>query len=219
MARSKEEILKSIQDGVVDMDKSAVVNACQEALGAGIEPTVAVMDGLMKGMQLVSQKYENEEYFVPELLLCSDAFDAGLKIFDIFIINSSISTASAEVVIGVMEGDVHDLGKNLVKTMMQANGLTVYDLGKNVSPRAFVEKAQDLDAKLICLSTMMASTMDKMKQVPTILTEKGLRDQCFVLIGGAPISQSFADAIGADAYYPNAVIAAKKAKQLLTRRP
>ena len=216
MVRSKASILKSLQDGVVDMDKSAVVLACQEAYAAGISPNEAITDGLMKGMQIVSQKYENQEYFVPEVMLCSDALDAGIKILSMFQ-ESSKASSSVDVVIGVMEGDVHDLGKNIVKLMMQSKGLAVHDLGKNVSPTKFVEMAQQLGAKLICLSTMMASTMDKMKQVPDLLAQKGIRTQYTVLIGGAPISQSFADAIGADAYYPNASVAAKKAKQLLTK--
>lgn len=216
MKTSKDTILKSLQDSVVSMDKSAVVSACREALCAGITPTVAVMDGLMKGMQIVGQKYENEEYYVPEVMLSADALDTGLKFFNLYQ-ETQTTLSSANVVIGVIEGDVHDLGKNLVKLMMQSRGITVYDLGKNVPPATFVEKAREVGAKLICLSTMMASTMDKMKQVTQILTAKGVRNQYAVLVGGAPISQSFADAIGADAYYPNAAVAAKKAKQLLKR--
>jgi dimethylamine corrinoid protein len=216
MDKSKTDILKRLQDGVVAMDKSAVLCACQEALDASIAPNVAVMDGLMKGMQVVSQKYENEEYYVPEVMLCADALDEGLKFFNLYQ-ETQAPISSADVVIGVMEGDVHDLGKNLVKLMMQSSGIAVYDLGKDVSPVAFVEKAQEVGARLICLSTMMASTMDKMKQVTQILTEKGLRNRYVVLIGGAPITQSFADSIGADAYYPNAAVATKKAKQLLKR--
>jgi dimethylamine corrinoid protein len=216
MGKSTDEILQSLQDGVVNMDKSAVVLACQDALSAGITPAVAVIDGLMKGMQIVSQKYENEEYYIPEILLSSDVLDAGLKFFNLYQ-ETQTDASSADVVIGVMEGDVHDLGKNMVKLMMQSRGISVYDLGKNVSPVTFVEKAQAVGAKLICLSTMMASTMDKMKQVTQILAAKGLRNHYVVLIGGAPISQSFADSIGADGYYPNAAVAAKKTEQLLKR--
>ncbi|MCW4017932.1 MAG: corrinoid protein [Candidatus Bathyarchaeota archaeon] len=215
MNRTKKEILKTLSEGVVTMNQEVVASACKEALEAGIDPYEAIMEGLIKGMKAVNEKYQAEEYFVPEVMLCADALNAGLRILNANLKAESTS-APVDVVLGVMEGDVHDIGKNMVNLMMETSGIKVHDLGCDVPPSRFVEKAEEFKVKMICMSTMMASTMDKMKEVIEILQKQGLRDKYLVMIGGAPVSQSFADSIGADAFYSNAVVAAEKAKHLLS---
>lgn len=209
----RHQILKSLCDGVVNMNQELVISACNMALESGIDPSEAIMEGLTKGMEVVSQKYEDEEYFVPEVMMCSDAMNEGLKILRLHI-KTQVASKPEKIVIGVVQGDIHDIGKNLVKIMMETVGLEVHDLGHDVPLNKFFEKAQEVNARIICMSTLMTSTMDQMKEVMDILAKKGVREKYLVMIGGAPISQSFADAIGANAYASNAAVAAKKAKQL-----
>jgi dimethylamine corrinoid protein len=216
MARKKEEILKDLARGVVDMDEALAVQAAREAIAAGIEAYEAITGGLTAGMEIVSQKYEQEEYFVPEVLICSDAMYAGLEVLRPHLKSDAVSVP-AKVVIGVVEGDTHDIGKNLVRLMMEVSGLEMHDLGRDVPPAAFVDKAEEIGARMICISTLMSTTMDHMKEVVDTLKSRGIREKYRVMIGGGPISQSFADAIGADGYAPNAAAAVKKADMLLSR--
>ncbi|MFA5866844.1 MAG: corrinoid protein [Actinomycetota bacterium] len=212
--RSKEEILRDLAKGVVEMDEAGVIKTAEEALAADIDAYEAIIDGLTVGMQEVNQKYEEEEYFVPEVLVCSDAMYAGLDVLRPHLKTEEMSEP-VKVVIGVVQGDTHDIGKNLVKMMMETSGMEVFDLGRDVPLNNFVEKAEEIGARIICLSTLMTTTMDGMKQVIDMLKGKGIRDNYLVMIGGGPISQSFADQIGADGYAPNASAALKKAKELI----
>lgn len=214
MPRSKGEILGDLTGAVVNMDTAMAVRASEEALGAGVDAYEAIMEGLAKGMEIVNQKYEDEEYFVPEVLICSDAMYAGLDVLRPHLKAESMS-APAKVVIGVVEGDTHDIGKNLVKMMMETSGLELHDLGRDVPLAQFVDKAEEIGARMICMSTLMTTTMDKMRQLVEMLNSRGIRGKYRVMIGGGPISQSFADAIGADGYAPNAAVAVRKAQQLL----
>lgn len=216
MARKKEEIFEDLARGVVDMDEALTVQAAHEAIAAGIEAYEAITGGLTAGMEIVSQKYEQEEYFVPEVLICSDAMYAGLEVLRPHLKSDAVKV-SAKVVIGVVEGDTHDIGKNLVKIMLEASGLEMHDLGRDVPPAAFVDKAEEIGARMICMSTLMSTTMDRMKEVVDTLKLRGIREKYRVLVGGGPISQSFADGIGADGYAPNAAAAVKKADMLLSR--
>ena len=216
MSRTREKILKDLADGVVNMDEKLTVRACNEALEAGISAYDAIMEGLTKGMEIVNQKYEEEEYFVPEVLVCADAMYAGLSVLRPHLKAESVSEP-AKVVIGVVAGDTHDIGKNLVKMMMETSGMEVHDLGRDVPLIEFVETVEKVGARMLCMSTLMTTTMDGMKEVIEMLKDKGIRKKCLVMIGGAPISQSFADSIGADGYAPNAAAAVKKAKMLLAK--
>ncbi|VAW39820.1 hypothetical protein MNBD_DELTA04-1491 [hydrothermal vent metagenome] len=210
----KQEILQQLAQAVVEMDEEAAVTVAEQSFRVGIDPYEAITDGLSMGMGIVNEKFENEEYFVPEILLCADAMYAGLEVLRPHL---KIEAAShhARVVIGVVEGDTHDIGKNLVKMMLETAALEVYDLGRNVPLHDFVDKALEIDAQMICLSTLMTTTMDGMKKVVDILEEKGIRDRFVVMVGGGPISQTFADSIGADGYAANAAAAVRKANELL----
>ncbi len=208
------EILDRLARGVRDMDEEMTVNAAGDALAHGIDSLVAINEGLVKGMNEAGRLYEEEEYFVPELLLCSDAMYAGLGILSPHLERAEES-ARVRIVIGVMEGDTHDIGKNLVKLMLEVEGTEIFDLGRDVSPDKFVSVAKEVNAHMICLSTLMSTTMDGMETVIKLLGEAGIREQVVVLVGGGPISQSFANSIGADGYAASATGAVKIARQLL----
>lgn len=210
----KEELLQRLSDDVLEMEEDDVAEAAQAFLDAGYPALDGIMDGLVDGMNRASKLYEEEEYFVTDLLLCSDAMYAGLDILSPHLPETS-NEEMITGVIGVVEGDTHDIGKNLVKIMLETAGFHMIDLGRDVSPARFVETAQKENAQLICLSTLMTTTMSGMDEVIHLLTEANLRDKVKVMIGGGPVSQKYADKIGADGYSRNAVEAVKLAKSLL----
>ncbi|PWJ49622.1 corrinoid protein [Faecalicatena contorta] len=210
----KEEYLKRLSDGVVEMEEDDVAEACQEYLDAGYPAFDGIMEGLVDGMNRASQLYEEEEYFVTDVLLCSDAMYTGLDILRPHLPDEDGETKKKGV-IGVVEGDTHDIGKNLVKIMLETAGFEMTDLGRDVPLQKFVDTAEEKNADMICMSTLMTTTMGGMETVIHMLEEAGLREQVKVLIGGGPISQKYADKIGADGYSANAVEAVKLAKRLL----
>jgi corrinoid protein of di/trimethylamine methyltransferase len=168
-------------------------------------------------MDRAGKLFEEEEYFIPELLMCSDAMYAGLDILKPHI-KSDTAAEKHKVVIGVVEGDTHDIGKNLVKMMLESSGFDVVDLGRDVPPARFVEEAIAVEADIIGLSTLMTTTMGGMKSVIELLTEKGVREKVKVMVGGGPISQSFSDKIGAYGYSRNAADAVRLARELVESR-
>lgn len=218
MARSREDILKDLADNVLNMKEDQAVAAAQEAVEAGLDAFDAITNGLVVGMNKAGELYDREEYFVPELLICSDALYLAL---DVLKPHLKKGTAAEKIgcVIGVVEGDTHDIGKNLVKIMLDVAGFEIHDLGRNVPLTSFVEKAKEVNAGMICLSTLMTTTMDGMATVIEMLKEEGIRDRFKVLVGGGPISQAFADRIGADGYAANASKAVVVAKSLCCLQP
>jgi len=210
----KEELLKRLSDGVVEMEEDDVEEAAREYLEAGYPAFDGIMEGLVDGMNRASRLYEEEEYFVTDVLLCSDAMYIGLDILRPFLPEES-GERKKKGVIGVVEGDTHDIGKNLVKIMLETAGFDMVDLGRDVPLTQFIEAAQEEGADFICMSTLMTTTMGGMEEVIRMLEEEGMRKKVKVMIGGGPISQKYADKIGADGYSQNAVEAVKLAKRLL----
>lgn len=215
MGRSKEELLAKLSECVVEMEEEEVVDVAAEYIEAGYPAFEGIMEGLVDGMNKASDLYDAEEYFVTDVLLCSDAMYAGLEVLRPHLPENADGGEKPKVVIGVVEGDTHDIGKNLVKIMMDTAGFEMYDLGRDVPLDAFVDKAIEVNASLVCMSTLMTTTMVGMKTVIEKLQERGIRDKVKVMIGGSPISQKYADEIGADGYSTNAVEAVKLAKRLL----
>lgn len=213
MAQEKSELLEKMAKAVVDMDDDLTVELAEEYIGQEYDGYDAINFGLAKGMDRAGQLYEEEEYYIPELLMCSDAMYSGLEIIRPHLKQQERS-AKNKVVIGVVEGDTHDIGKNLVKIMLETSGFEVVDLGRDIPPINFVEKAIEIQADLIALSTLMTTTMDGMEEVCQILNEQGLKDNIRVMVGGGPISKSFADKIGAY-YSEDATKAVKLAQQLV----
>ena len=209
----EEELHKGLSEAVVDMDEDLAKELAQAVVDEGFDAYEAIDKGLSAGMEEVGRLYEEEEYFIPELLLCSDAMYAGIEILRPHIKKREDSVRHT-VVIGVVEGDTHDIGKNLVKIMLETAGFDMYDLGRDVPLDAFIDKAKEVDADIIAMSTLMTTTMGGMGTVIKKLEEAGIRDEVKVMIGGGPISRKFADEIGAEGYSRNAVEAVKLAKQL-----
>ena len=214
MAKSKEELLEKLSECVVEMEDEEVVDVATEYVESGYPALDGIMEGLVDGMNKGSDLYDEEEYFVTDLLLCSDAMYSGIDILKPHLPVEENKGEKLKIVIGVVEGDTHDIGKNLVKIMLDTAGFEMYDLGRDVPLDNFVDKAIEVGASLICMSTLMTTTMDGMRIVIEKLKEKGIRDNVKVMVGGSPISQKYANEIGADGYSANAVGAVKLAKRL-----
>jgi dimethylamine corrinoid protein len=214
MSKEKEKLFKKLSDAVVNMDEEETVLLSKKVVVDGYDAYEAIDKGLADGMDRAGKLFEEEEYFIPELLMCSDAMYAGLDVLKPHIrINNKVG--KHRVVIGVVEGDTHDIGKNLVKIMLESAGFEVFDLGRDIPPIRFVEKAEEVNAKIIALSTLMTTTMDGMAEVINILNRQKIRDRYKVMVGGGPISQRFADKIGADGYSANAAEAVRLARRLV----
>lgn len=211
---TKEALLKKLSQCVVEMEEEEAAETAKAYLEAGYPAFDGIMDGLVDGMNKASDLYDAEEYFVTDVLLCSDAMYAGLEILRPHLPDED-DGVKKKAVIGVVEGDTHDIGKNLVKIMMETAGFEMFDLGRDVPLDDFVQKAADVNADLVCMSTLMTTTMVGMKTVIEKLQEKGIRENVKVMVGGSPISPGYAKKIGADGYSVNAVEAVKVAKNLL----
>jgi dimethylamine corrinoid protein len=215
MSDNKEVLFKKLADSVVDMDEELAVAISNEVIEQSYDAFEAIDKGLSAGMERAGELFEEEEYFIPELLMCSEAMYAGLDILKPHI-KVDKSEVKLKVIIGVVEGDTHDIGKNLVKIMLETSGFDVIDLGRDVPPSIFVERAKEEKASIIALSTLMTTTMDAMGEVIRILEKQNIREEFKIMIGGGPISQGFADKIGADGYSVNAAEAVRLARKLVT---
>ena len=210
----KRALFQEISDNVVEMEDEIVEELCEKSLEEGIDPNETITEGLIHGMNRVSELYETGEYFLPEVLTASYAMNVGIDVLKEHITQEE-TEETIKIVIGVVEGDTHDIGKNLVKIMCESAGFKVFDLGRDVPLDEFVRVAEEENCDFICMSTLMTTTMDGMRVVIEKLKEAGIRDNVKVMIGGSPISQKFADEIGADGYSVNAVEAVKLAERLL----
>ena len=214
MSAEKKQLLAALADAVVEMEEEKTAELAKEYVAKGFDAYEGIGKGLSVGMERAGQLFEEEEYFIPELLLCSDAMYAGVDVLKPHI-KKEATDVQHGVVLGVIEGDTHDIGKNLVKIMLESAGYNVVDLGRDVPPEKFIAKAQEIGAKIIAASTLMTTTMEGLNEIVRQLDEANIRQEYKFLIGGAPISQSFADKIGADAYADNAAEAVRLANQLV----
>lgn len=209
----KTEILERLKQAVINYDEDAAKDAAKEALDNGVDAAEAIFNGLVKGMEEVGRLFEAQEYFVPEVLMCADALYAGLDILKPHMKKLDLGVKGS-VVIGTVEGDVHDIGKNIVKMMFDVAGFTVYDLGRDVPLDKFVEEHLRTDSDLVCLSAMMTTTMVGMKTVIDKLKAKNPNVK--IMIGGAPVSQDIAEKWGADGYSKDASNALKDAMNMIS---
>ena len=210
----KEEYLKKLSDDVFEFEDEEIKKDAQDYIEAGYPALDGIMGGLVDGMTRAGKMYEEEEYFVTDLLLCSDAMYAGMDVLNPWLPKAEGGTKK-KCVIGVIEGDTHDIGKNLVKTMLEAAGFEMYDLGRDVKVEDFVRKAKEVGADIIAMSTLMTTTMPGMKRVVELLKQENMRDKVKVLIGGGPLSQAYSDKIGADGYSGSALDAVRLAKKVV----
>lgn len=209
----RQEILGKLKNAVIQYDEDTAKAASNEALEIGMDANDAIFNGLVSGMEEVGRLFESQEYFVPELLMCADALYAGLDILKPHVKQLDLGVKGS-VVIGTVEGDVHDIGKNIVKMMFDVAGFTVYDLGRDVPLDKFVEEQIRTDSDLVCLSAMMTTTMVGMKKVIDNLKAKNPNVK--IMIGGAPVSQDIAEKWGADGYAKDANNALKDAINMIS---
>ncbi|WP_292464374.1 methyltransferase cognate corrinoid protein [Methanolobus sp.] len=205
-------ILNKLAEAVVEGDDDLAVELAQKVLDDGLDPYEAIVGGLAKGMMIISDRYEKGEAFVPHLLIASSAMYAGMDILSPAMKTEGVEKAAVGV-IGSIEGDVHDIGKNLVKTMLSASGFKMIDLGADVPIEKFIEAAKEHKADLISMSSLMTTTMVNMEKVIEILQEEGIRDSLKVMVGGAPVSEDFAKEIGADSTHADAMHASDWASE------
>jgi corrinoid protein of di/trimethylamine methyltransferase len=209
----QKEILEKLKNAVIQYDEDTAKEGAEEALKEGVDANTAIFNGLVSGMEEVGRLFESQEYFVPELLMCADALYAGLDILKPHVKQMDLGVKGS-VVIGTVEGDVHDIGKNIVKMMFDVAGFDVYDLGKDVPLDKFVEEQIKTDSDLVCLSAMMTTTMVGMKKVIDDLKAKNPNVK--IMIGGAPVSADVAEKWGADGYSPDANNALKDAINMIS---
>jgi corrinoid protein of di/trimethylamine methyltransferase len=214
MPLNENELFQALSDAVVGMDEDRARELSIEAVDRSIDAYTAIERGLVDGMGRAGELFESEEYFIPELLLCSDAMYAGLNILRPHLKVEDANQRRFKVVIGVVEGDTHDIGKNLVRIMLEASGFDVIDLGRDIPAQRFVDTAVAENADVIALSTLMTTTMDSMAEVVEKLQTSNLRERFKVILGGGPISPAFAKRIHADGYANSAPNAVKLVKQL-----
>ena len=200
---------------LVEKGKAKVIaNAVQEALDAGCDPTEILNDGMIKAMDAVGEKFKNGEIFVPEMLVAARAMKKGVEVLKPHLATGAAG-AAGKVIIGTVAGDLHDIGKNLVSMMLESAGFEVIDLGVDVQKEKFVEAYEaNPETKIICCSALLTTTMPALKDAVALINEASFRPNVKVMVGGAPITQAFADEIGADAYTEDAASCAKKAREL-----
>jgi methanogenic corrinoid protein MtbC1 len=211
-AERTEELIKGLYDSIIDMDEDTTRKLSQAVLEEGVDAYYAVTQGLAAAMDKVGELYVNQEYFVPELLLCSDALYAGLEILRPHI-KVSGTEIKRQIIIGTVEGDIHDIGKNLVKIMFEAAGWTVHDLGRDVKLARFVEEQSKIQADVVALSALMTTSMLAMPRVIEMLRAKDAK--VAIMLGGAPMTRDIAKSYGADGYADNAGEAVQEANKML----
>jgi 5-methyltetrahydrofolate--homocysteine methyltransferase len=208
------EILARIASELENGNDAEVRKLTQAALDQGLEPKTVLDDGLIAGMQVVGERFQKHEIFLPDVLLAARAMNAGVALLEP-LLGESGATSRGKVVIGTMKGDLHDIGKNLVGIMLGGAGYEVIDLGKDVPPERFVQTAKSSGAGVIGMSALLTTTMPTMKQVVSLLRTEGLAGSVKTIVGGAPVSEQFARDIGADAYGFDAANAVERVRGLM----
>jgi len=212
------DILTEIMQSLVECEgPDAVSELSQKALDQGEEPLTIINQGLVPGMETVGEKFQTGEYFLPQMVIAANAMQQAMGLLrpELLARQQSLDVPGV-FVIGSVKGDIHEIGKSLIATMMLANGFQVYDLGVDVASETFVEKVQELDADLLGLSALLTTTMTAQRKVLEALQEAGIRDRVKVMVGGAPVTEEWAESIGADGYAEDVMSAVELAKKLLS---
>lgn len=211
-----QDMLQQITSSIIDGDPDTAVALTRDALQAGLEPLAIINQGLVPGMTVVGERFESGEYFLPNLVIAGSAMQMAMDILEPELKQRQQErTSLGKVVIGTVHGDIHEIGKSLVATMLSANGFEVIDLGVDVTTANFVSTVKENSAHLLGLSALLTTTMTVQREVIEALSEAGIRDRVKVLVGGAPVSKEWADTIGADGYAEDAMAAVNLAKRLV----
>jgi len=214
----REELFNDIRKAIVEGDKPRAQELAREAIRSGVDLNEVIDKGYVPGIQAVGELWENGKYFLPELITSAECMKAAMDILQPEMAKANIKSRSlGKIVIGTVEGDIHDIGKNLVASMLQANGFEVFDLGADVKLERFIAKAEAEKADIICLSALLTTTMLNQKRFIEMLRQKGLYGKYKVLVGGAPATRKWADDIGAQGYAENAALAVKAAKAVTAK--
>ncbi|MBE6904197.1 MAG: cobalamin-binding protein [Ruminococcaceae bacterium] len=203
-------ILKEISENLQKGKAKVVEELVNKAIEEGISAKQVLDEGLLDGMNIIGVKFKNNEVYVPEVLIAARAMNKGVAILKPLLVADGVES-KGKVCIGTVKGDLHDIGKNLVKMMLEGQGLEVVDLGTDVAPEAFLAAVKEQGCKVVCCSALLTTTMGVMKDVVEIFKAEGIRDQVKIMVGGAPVTDSFCEQIGADAYTSDAASAAEKA--------
>ena len=215
----KKEILENLTTAIIEGNKDMARENAQNALTAEIDPLEAVDQGLSKGMEIVGKRFESGEFFLPELIMAADTLNAAMEILKPAIeANKQQVRKEGTVLIATVKGDVHNIGKNIVGTVLETNGFEVVDIGIDQSTLNIIEEANKNKVDIIAISSLMTTTMPNQKEVIEVLKEMGIRDKYLVLVGGGPVNQKWADEIGADGYGDTAIDAVNVARNLLNKR-
>jgi corrinoid protein of di/trimethylamine methyltransferase len=209
------KLFEQIVEATVSGDQERCVALAKEVIDRAVDPLQAIELGYTKGMTIVGDKFSRMEYYLPELIRCADAMKSAMEVLKPHLGKGQDSAVQGAIVIGTIQGDLHDLGKNIVKTMLQAAGLSVHDLGCDVQVRSFIDKAEEQDADVIAASAILTTTMAYMPDLVNLLSDMHLRDRFKVMVGGAPVTPEYAKEAGADGYGENAAEAVETAKRLV----
>ncbi|MBW2494580.1 MAG: corrinoid protein [Deltaproteobacteria bacterium] len=209
-----KELFDEASNAVTDANQDLVRSVVERALAAGIDAAELLEKGFIPGIAEVGEKFENEEIFLPRLFMSSEAMKLAAELCNKAIKSDEI-TSKGVVVLGTVQGDIHDIGKSIVASFLAASGFTVHDLGRDVSPEAFVDKAVEVNADVIGTSALLTTTMKAQKNLEDILKEESLKGKIKTMVGGVPVNQAWADSIGADGYAEDAAGAARKIKELV----
>jgi len=209
----EQRILAAARKAIIDYDVAKAEEIAREGLAAGVDPVALVERGFIPGITKVGELFEAGEIFLPQLILAADAMKAGIAICEAAFPKGTIREKK-KVVMGTVEGDIHDIGKSIVVSFLAANGFEVYDIGRDIPAEKFVETARKVGADVIGASALLTTTMEQQRKIVEALKRAGLRDKVKVIVGGAPTSQEWADRIGADAYAVHAADGVAKIKQL-----
>ena len=213
---TKEEVLAKLKECIEELDEDLGDEAAHEAVELGIDPITAISEGLGAGMQTQSDLFDEGEAFVPQLVVAAEIFESAIGIITANLSESDKKASTlGKILICTVESDIHDIGKNIVKTMLSASGFEVYDMGRDAATAEVVEKAKELNVDIIAGAALMTTTMPAQRDIINLLKEEGIRDKFKCMFGGAPVSPDWVKSIGADAYAENAAEAVAKAKELM----
>jgi trimethylamine corrinoid protein len=212
---SREDLIKAAMEAVIKGDEEAAVGVANRVIAEGLNPLEIISDGFAKGMITVGDLFAKEEYALPEVLLSAGAMQDAMDLLDPHIPRQDVKKKMGVVVIGTVQGDIHEIGKRIVGTMLEVYGFEVHDLGADVPIETFIEKAKELKADIVATSALMTTTMTRQKKLEEALKEAGIRDSVKTMVGGAAVTKEWADLIGADGYGQDVTEAVEAAKQLV----
>ena len=212
---SREDLIKAAVEAVIKGDEEAAVGVANKVVAEGLDPIEIISEGFAKGMITVGDLFAKEEYALPQVLLSAGAMQDAMDVLDPHIPRQDVKEKMGVVVIGTVQGDIHEIGKRIVGTMLEVYGFEVHDLGADVPIETFIEKAKELKADIVATSALMTTTMMSQKKLEEALKEAGMRDSVKTMVGGAAVTQDWADSIGADGYGQDVTEAVEEAKQLV----